>query len=257
MAKTITLSLNEMRALLFRYFEVTFSHTHDFYDAARLVLWLEARGLAGIEALLSMPPSPKGMASPVPLTSRDRSNWRQFDLRDTNTICAGLAIADLCVSDVKISGVAGIYFRNNDFAPMPVPLIANCAVHGVWACAAYRMPEDGFTHIALMKPGTANPDIFTVAGQFAPMDLSDGDAIVMCAETEEKFADLTNEIFGFGQASRKDWRRRKTAEDFACAYQEAVSQGVTIAVSDYQRLCLRADDLLVEASEASRRGAGD
>lgn len=255
MTETITLSLNELRALLFRYFEAALTQKHDFYDAAKVVLWLEARGLGGIEMLLSTQSCSRRSGELASTTTDEPPARTIFDLKNANAICGGLAVADLTVALAKTAGVACAEIQNIK-APQILPaLVADCGRQGVAAVAVSCARQSKNYACALLAPGAAEPDSLTL-DDIDFISLREGAGLLICARSAEHLYEFTGAAFE-ACTQKQLLHLDKSASDLTAAYGASLRNGVTVRVCDYQKLCCVADTILVEASEASRRGAGD
>ena len=70
MTSSITLSHNELKALLSRTFEALYGHKRDYSDMADCVLWLECHGHDGVDQLVQALPNlqTKNLHNPTPVS---------------------------------------------------------------------------------------------------------------------------------------------------------------------------------------------
>ena len=256
MAKFVTLSVNELRSLLFRYFEVVLSNDHDFYDAATLVLWLEAHGLDGVNTLLD---AHSCETRNVELKSRTVGTSyarEEFDFENTNSICAGLMVADFSIASAMSSNdISYAQIHNCDALQILVALLARCAAQGLNAYAVWNETVGEECYFASIEARHATPEIYTT-DNIAKYELAPGRGFLVCASdgnTLREFANQEHEIALFVDKLQK----LVSASQLTSAYEQSIQRGITFATSAHEKLSVVADKILVEASEMSRRGAGD
>lgn len=253
MTQTITLSPNELRALLFRYFEATFAHGHDFYDAAKIVFWLEMHKLGGISMLMNASSCESRhveLAEPVVYAP---DTQHVFDFAGVNSVCGALIVADYAVAMTKRRDFSCAEIHNCDALASLLPLLVECAERTV---SAYAFWNDGSQiYFAICKPMQSKPDLYSMNNSRND-GLLPGSGFLVCASNEEMITNFANDVHGINIHGTEFTKVNSTAQ-LAAEYNESIRNGVTIPLSDYQKLCMVADKILVEASEASRLGAGD
>ena len=260
MTSPIVLSHNELQALLNRYCEAAFAHHRDFYDAAKLVCWMEARGLGGIDLLLN---AKSLKAGNVAIRRVDAGNplVSQYvcDLSESSGLCGLLSVVDLVIGEAKSDGhsqrVTRVDIENCDCLPLMLPMIASCHASDVFCEAVWIGLHEDSVMIASPSDMTPEPNVF--AGQAPSQNpLKKGDAVLVGAPTRDLVVNYLDREPWLVSA-RKNLQPTFTGLDLSIRFRDCIDNGIPIDSGDYKRLCAFADRILVEASEASRKGAGE
>ncbi len=245
MADTLTISLNELRALLRKVFEGIYGHTRDWNALTDLVLWLEFYDLNGLEKLFSAEPH-LGQAHPRKYTSSkgeakiDADNGSLLELSDM--------IGDFLIADARRTGQAIIHIENTQHQAVIAACVARCAKAGFAAVAWWRGKKDRGS-IAFQSPEESAPNLFKIT---LPEGFEGYDYVtVILNSSMDEIKHAYPSWFSFLEAEQFP------ANEIARRYEEHLDKGFRITRSDYDRLCILADRVLVEASEASRKGAGE
>ena len=252
MSEHVCLSINELHALLNRYFEAAFGHSLDFYDAARSILWLETHGASGIDLLLNAPSARRRGA---PVISVKAENEFHIDALNANGVAAALAASDLARAKAVQNGYAGVHLRNHDCQRALIACVAKMSEAKVTAFALWKSSEDPRTHFVLASPENTAPAYYAGLSDRAT-NLEDGEGVLWCIDNPEEAEELLRKALGM---PIRDCGLEKLTSANECQlnYDGAVDCGVEVSISNYKALCEFADKILVESSEASRRGAGD
>jgi Protein of unknown function (DUF3726). len=233
MSTHIKLSQNELLALLTRTFEALFGHERDYYDMAKTVLWLECHGHHGVEQMISALPVLEHDNLAKPALSELSSNHIVIDGSGRSLICLSQTICDLVMAGAAENRRSRADIINvSDSKPLL----------GVLNCAATQ----GFSAIAICREQLA---IITADVAYPTVYKNNGiDSLsLICAQTDEKLSDYFSQTPDVlvDVSTQKD------------AFVSSLEHGLNIKRVDYNALTMIANRVLVEATEASRQGAGE
>lgn len=247
MSKDITLSINEFRALFRKAFEGLYAHEHDFNDLANLVIWLECRGLGGISKFLE---AETGMLSGLkPAMKKNIDNSFAIDGRGLSLLAFNDLVGDLAIAGAKTNQIGIAHIENAKHQDVIVASVARCARYDLAAAAWWPDSEAGIANIATQsKEGTA-PMLTRIN-----LPNSSGEQLdhitIICSSNMAAIEERYKEWF----AKRGD--HKIEASELTDSFSRHLDGGIKMQVDDYKQLCRCADRVLVEATEASRRGAG-
>ena len=246
MSNDLRISLNEFRALLRKAFEGIYGHSRDWNALADLILWLEYRGLKGLESLFAAAPSLK---AEYKLTLELSS---QLDL-SVNAKGASLLslcpeIGDLLIANAQTTGVCAMQINNVTDAELIAATVNRCGQSGM-AAAAWWPGQDGSGAIAFQSKNEAEPNLYRI-------DLPSG-----FEEYSDVFIVVDQSLENI-QGNHPDWFSyledgQTPSNEINNIYLSHLDNGYEISGNDYSRLCKLADRILVEATEQSRQGAGE
>jgi len=230
--KQLNLSVNELWALLRRTFEALYGHERDYYDMARTVLWLECHGHDGVGQLIGALPHLENTKLGEPNISETSSGHYVIDGKGHSLLCIGRSICDLAMA----------YASENETSRIDIINVTDSkSLIGILTYAA----SQGFSAIAMCKDNLA-----VIAGDDRCPTLykNNEDMLsLICSRMEETLSEYMGK--GLDIYVRADTQK----DSYACS----LEQGVQIKRSHYEALTIIANRVLVEASEASRRGAGE
>ena len=230
----INLSRNELKALLIRTFEALYGHTRDYHDMAHTVLWLEGCGHDGVASLVEALPylEQEGLAKPSLIKKQD--GHFIMDCEGHSLFCLASSICDLTtalLSETQAAACVGVINTQNSQALMGVLRVA--ARQGFAAMTMY----EGYA--ARIEAGADYPIIY--------QNQNISGLSFMCARRATTLDEYT-----------KNFGRIIVDENIQTqAYTASLNDGINIARSDYDALKTVANRVLVEATEASRKGAGE
>jgi len=200
MAGSITLSHNELKALLSRTFEALYGHKRDYSDMADCVLWLECHGHDGVYQLVQALPNLQTKNLPNPTHSK------------------------LAVNQHVVDGKGHSLF---------------CLVQSICELALFYAQENNYGVIATINKGDKCPTIIAI-DKTGPKGL-------ICAQLQSELPELKG----------KEGSVLMTPATQKEAYHASLQHGLTLKRTHYETLNKVANEILVEATEASRRGAGE
>ena len=234
MVAEFNLSLNELRALLARTFEALYGHNRDFSAMADLTLWLECCGHGSIEVLTqSLPGLEKDGLGPPSIIKKSEKHYL-IDCGGKNLISSIHSIGDLAMAVAEDHGDARLDIENVENGQFLLGVLKYASSQGFWALANYHQK------ISLIEAYAAYPMIYSSS--------SDHGLSLICAKSKQ----------GFDQYNVPE--ERQVFKDVAAqkgAHTNKLNVGLTIKNSHYDALSLIADRVLVEASDMSRKGAGE
>lgn len=229
-----------MSSLLKRTFEALYSRSLDFDNVAKQVLWLERRGLDGTSALVAAVPTLNTSDSPV--LSFAGSNHCQIEVFGASLFELSGAIMDIAIAEALTTGSVDIRVMNCRDAIAILPGIARCGTRGLYAVARWQEEATGPMQVASVEPLISEPAFQVLEGNAAER-LPAGCVRLVCGDQPVALP---------GTVVQRSIR----PSDFAERLKTCVQQGITMSDANYDALCEIADRVLVEDSEASRRGAG-
>jgi len=233
MAQQLNLSINELWSLLTRTFEALYGHKRDYYDMARMALWLECHGHDGVRQLIGALPTLEETDLAEPSFTQQSPTHIVIDGGGHSLFCIGRSIADLAMAYASTHESAHLEITNvADRQPLigVLSYIASQHFSGVIQCKDMQ---------AVISSSEEQPIIYEGC-EFDMMSL-------ICSRTETS---LTEEL-NVGAKILKD------KESQIEIYSLRLNRGINIQRSHYDRLTNIANRVLVEATEASRRGAGE
>ena len=233
MANEINLSRNELWALLIKVFEALFGHRRDYYDMARTVLWLECHGHKGVRQLVeSLSVLADDNLSEPSLNEITKSHL-VMDGGGRSLLDLGPSLSDLAIACAAENGKARVDVVNVESAEAllgALPFIARQGFNG--------LARDAST-VSVITPKIDCPNIFEDAG--------------------EKQMSLICSREGVGLSDYFD-NERPLLTSLAMqveVFSASLETGINILTSDFDALKAVASRILVEATEMSRRGAGE
>ncbi len=233
MTAYINLSHNELWALLARTFEALYAHDRDYYDMARTVLWLECHGHCGVEQLVdALPILEKENLSDPKLTELP-SGRILIDGSGHSLLCIGRSVVDLAMAYAEEYGTSHLEITNVTDSKTLIGSLT-------------YIVSQGFSAVALCKERHA---MMTVGAKYPTLYDNDGNDIVrlLCSKTAEALKDDLKDRTAFSDS----------VDDQEASYNAGLEHGLNVKRSHYDTLNIVANRILVEATEASRRGAGE
>lgn len=229
----ITLSRNELKALLTRTFEALYGHDRDYHDMAHTALWLELCGHGCVSAVVESLSITEPNNTPAPSVKPQQPNHLIMDGSGHNLFCLSRSICDLTMALAAQHGTARLDIVNTDNNHVLMGVLTCAARQGFAAMAIYQ------GRIARIAPEAQYPIIY---GSQETERLS-----FICARRCEDLEPFAIDIGEIVMDAAAQDRANK-----AC-----LESGIVIGHADYEVLTQTANRVLVEATEASRKGAGE
>ena len=244
MSETVTLSLNELRALLRKSFEGIFAHNHDWNALTDLVLWLEFQDLGGLDTFFEAEPSLRE-ASPRVIQN---DNEIVVDGNGASLLAFNTRACDLLLADVNLNGRGVLHVRNTKNSEVITASVSRCAKQG-YAVVAWWLDREGYAFMALQNANEAAPSLYKVK---VPKTFSSyPDITILVGREVTDIENLYPEWINFRD------KAQLSHNQIVDRYEEYLNNGIRLTQADYKRLCHFADRVLVEATEKSRQGAGE
>ncbi len=245
----LNLSLNELRALLRRSYEALYHHGYDFGVMARSCLWLETHGLDGIGLILRSLPDLEEPCRDIDLSETSPGHF-VLDGQGRCLIPFVNAGADLAIAAAQDNAfgqidILNIYGRLNIFAALKKSARLNLYAAAIW----YDAGEER-THILWLQSGNDLPNYY-ILNEIHQGPWGGSGLRFICSNTSDVVKKNVRTVLS------EDVKPYKTSSDFTAAYQHALEHGIAISHKAYAALNKVADRLLVPATDASRRGAGE
>lgn len=245
MPDTLTISLNEFRALLRKAFEGIFGHDRDWNALTDLVIWLECHGENGLKVFLSRAGNLAQMGN-AKLES-ETQGYIEINADRQSLLLLHNSICDVAVAEARSSGMATLQIRQAEDPSIIVATVAEAAEYG-FSSAAWWPGGDGWACIATQSHADEAPCLRRIN---LPPDfeaLNDITFVVggSMSRIEDKYPDWF--LFQKGQEQAPNEIRQ--------LFLSHLDNGCVISRVEYEHLNRLADAVLVEATEASRQGAG-
>lgn len=247
MSDTLTISLNEFRALLRKAFEGLFGHERDWNALADLVLWLECHGRDGLAIFLSRASALSQM--PTAKLERSRPGHIEVSAHSQSMLLLHHSVCDLATAEVKskTTRVVNIQIKQAVDPSIIVASVAHSAEYGL-AAAAWWPGEEGWAHTATQDGNDSAPYLRRITLPTSHKAMRDITFIV--AESASDIERDYSDWFLFQQGNRQ------LPQETQQLFLNQLDGGCMMSVSDYERLTQLANAVLVEATDASRQGAG-
>jgi len=226
MSAQLRLSLNELSALLKAVFQGCFGHRQDWAAITDTVMWLETRGFGGLDMVMEAMDKDLQL-SPCKVDINDiEDGVCEIDLNNGSLLCVLHMCADVAVDMASKSGKATLVIKN--------------ARHGR-AIMASLMPASkfGYAAIAYWQDGHAQCSPNAVSPSF---HAGDYEKVELHIETMQ---------------SQNPPSADASSNAIIARYDHALANGILVKRDVYDTLNQIADRILVEATDASRQGAGE
>ena len=179
MTSSITLSHNELKALLSRTFEALYGHKRDYSDMADCVLWLECHGHDGVDQLVQALPDLQTKNLPNPTQSEVSANHHVVDGKGHSLFCLVQSICELALFYAQENNYSRIDVTNVSDTRSLLGVLSYAASQGFAARAVY----DGA--IATINKGDKCPTIIAI-DKTGPQGL-------ICAQLQSELPELKDE----------------------------------------------------------------
>lgn len=242
----LTISLNEFRALLRKAFEGVYRHDKDWNALADLVLWLEYRGLNGLQVFIDAEASLD--VADRPILERQPNGEVIVKGRGMSLLGCSLEIGDLLIAEAVQSGSCVMQVKDMLDPEFLAATVSRCADNGL-AGAAWWPGENNWGMIAFQEEIDTQPNLYRVK---LPLGYENYSDITLIADKSlENIQNKYPSWFSFLKLGQRP------ASEIDNLYLRHLDNGYQISEGNYKRLCHIADRVLVEATEQSRRGAGE
>jgi hypothetical protein len=252
--KFIRISINEFKSLLNRACESHYGHQYDYEDLAYIIHWLELHNFEGVTNFLKIINSAPQKSD----LSTDLAENQEQRLKFNNNGHSILHVASI-ITDMTLAKCHQEQFCHTSIKDVlhPVtilPSLIKFSQNGWHASAWWTEPEKDLAQVASISPDQKYPEYKEIKiKELSPNDKSDLNLI--CSRNE------INSLESYTTIHKNNNSHKTTlkisANDFKESYTDKIINGLNIDTKNYQKLSLIADQILVEASEQSRLGAGE
>ena len=248
---SLTLSRNELLALLRRVFEALYGKSCDYEAMAEQIVWLECHGLGGLDLLRTC------------LTRLDQEERKadglligafaaggtsiELDAGGASLLCFGDLLADLLISRCAEQESRRIEIADLREGQAILPQLSRMERAGCLAAARITNLDDGTRWYAHVSGSAHLP---ALSGWETARDPVEKIALSLVCSTNE---DSLRQAMA---ALDPRWPEPTISPgELAKSYSDSIDMG--LAVGDLAAFNAIADRVLVEATEDSRRGAGE
>ena len=233
MARHINLSRNELWALLTKVFEALYGHRRDYYDMARTALWLECHGHDGVKQVVRALPALEQSSLPKPELTEISNTHYVLDGQERSLFCLGRTAVDLAMAGAADHNILQLEISNATEPNALIGLMSYGAGQGFAVLISY-----GDT-AALIAPDTDCPTLFECKTSSSTQ--------IVCTRNEDLLKSYVPKALAVSISA-------KSQTD---TFSAVLENGLKIDRAHYDTLNKVANRVLVEATEASRRGAGE
>lgn len=244
--------MNELTSLLKRSFEGLGYQQGEYEDAATATVWLEARGMNGIEMITThWSRFETGSQNQIKLTDPVHAQ-AALDANDRSVAFCGRVATDLAIAAAGDSAIGRIDIQQCHDCEAILPSLEHCANQGLHAIAYWA--DDNGLHIGVAIPEQPGCDYCCVP-KSAESRVTSQHLSISCSGDGEKIRAIVSELTGGDTEYEKGIKVRST--DMQKAYEATIANGMTVDIGAVKTLTAAADQVLVEATEQSRLGAGE
>jgi hypothetical protein len=252
--KFIRISINEFKALLNRACESYYGHKYDFEDTAAIIQWLEIHDLLGIINFLGITDVNPKKLNLTPILLKDKKKCFVFDNQKHSLIHTGSIITDMTLAKCHQDNFCHSII-NNTLQPIVIlPNLIKCSQYGYYAKAWWAEPEKNLLYLASINPNEMYPNFSTIKINNSILN-NKSELDLICSKHS------INSIESYLKIPPVSQKGKVTQEILACEFKqrfnEKITSGLDIEATQYTKLLHIADQILVEASEQSRLGAGE
>jgi hypothetical protein len=252
--KFIRISINEFKALLNRLCESYYGHKYDFEDTAAIIQWLELHDLMGIIKFLDITNVNPKKINIMPILLEDLKTRFVFHNHDHSLIHTMSIITDMALAKCHQDNSCHASIINILHPIAILPSLIKCSRHGYHSKAWWTDSENNLLHLASINPNEAYPNYSTIKINNSILN-NKPELDLICSK------DRINSIESYiniQPLSQKEKVVQETlADEFKKRLNDKILNGLYIETDHYERLSQIADQILVEASEQSRLGAGE
>jgi hypothetical protein len=243
--------MNELTSLLRRAFEALGYCQGDYEDAARAIIWLESRGMQGLELAMRdwQRLSKAGRALDVTAAGND---VLVVDAHDSSILTCGRSVVDLAAATLEQKARCRMEIRQCYSRTAIVPSLESCARRGAGAVAYWR--DGNYQHVAKIDAQCTHPEYRSM--QIKPENTASPTMLNLACDKEPQEIDaILTELAEGAAPATPDCH--VSPPELDTRYQAAIRQGLAVNRDLADRLAAIAEAVLVTATEQSRRGAGE
>lgn len=245
-------SFNELQGIGRKAFSAIGFAEGDAIDAAEMVAWLEAHGLGGVEALK------KGLRfiltedqSVAPTLVYQDADFSVLDAHDHSVMGNASLAVELGYARARARGLSITKIRRCHNRILIIGYLSRLARRGMNVTAFWRNAHDPLTELVVgFKAGHPVPEICLYSLDDAPDDTEKNDGITLIMANHVDLLPSLRSEYALTDLMRQ------TEDDLERLRNQALIDGMEVDDELWRTLKSLADHLLVEATDASRGGAG-
>lgn len=245
-------SFNELQGIGRKAFAAIGFAEGDAIDASEMVAWLEAHGLGGAEALK------KGLRyivtedqSTSPTLVYQDADFSVLDAHNHSILGNASLAVELGYARARSRGLSITKIRRCHNRILIIGYLSRLARRGMNVTAFWRNAHDPLTEVVVgFKAGHPVPEICFYSLDDAPDDTERNDGITLIMANH---VDLLPSLRSDYALTNMMWQ---TEEDLERLKNRALVEGMEVDDELWRSLKSLAEQLLVEATDASRGGAG-
>ena len=233
-----------MIALLKRTFEQLSRQQDDYSYVAEAIVWLEMRGLPGLESVIDCLPELHACELRRAEPTANETLIKEYDAGNNSLLTTANSVVDAAIAGATNAATfhATVHNCTQQFAI--VPELCRYSREGHAALAWWR-DEAADVHVVMSTASTPNPDYWQLPGETAKQ-LDQRTLMLECSTDAELL-----------RANIPEARATISSGDFAERHEFCLLNGIEIDAQHYRLCCEVADKILVESTDASRDGAGE
>ncbi|MGI9289388.1 MAG: Ldh family oxidoreductase [Pseudomonadales bacterium] len=246
-------SKNELTAALKKAFEGIGFGVGDYEDAAAMVTWLETHGLQGLVQLHNALPHLMERPHPQIGVIQDDENLSILDARGGSTLICGSQAVDLAYAKAHNVGFGAVQLINCHNRKMIIERLVNTARRGM-ACVAYWHAHDSSAEYSVVsiEAHAEHPTYLEYAAAGSEVE-TEQSMIILCGSRLAVLQEYVADVLPASSGNLVS----VTPEGMKSSRQCALEHGIDMDVTLSNLLGTLIKNVLVEATETSRAGAGE
>ena len=252
--KFIRISINEFKALLNRVCESYYGHKYDFEDSAAIIQWLEIHDLNGIINFLRVIDATPKKIKLMPIIIERHKKRFVFDNQGHSLFHTGSIITDMTLAQCHQDGICHSKINNTIQPIVILHGLIKCSQFGYYAKAWWLETEKNLLHFASINPSEMYPNYSIVKINNSILN-NKSELDLICSKDSNNSIESCLNIQPLLQ--KENVTQSILPNEFKERFNEKIINGLYIEVTQYKRLSRMADQILVEATEQSRLGAGE
>ncbi|NND00441.1 MAG: DUF3726 domain-containing protein [Gammaproteobacteria bacterium] len=248
-------SKTELLSLFKLAFEARGFDVGGYESAAELAVWAEMHGLRSFESIAAgMPHYSAQQRHPIELPM-DNKHQLEIKLKGRSMLFCADLVSDLVYASALSLGYCAATVADCSEPELIIRKLAENRARGISGAACWQ--DGDLLRLAQTTPASCIPEILDFASQSEDQHANRipevNSLFLLYAAGEDVFQKLLVEYFPFlcGKEIAK-----KTSAELQENYCAALDRGIEISECFWQALVTLGNEVLVESSEQSRRGAG-
>lgn len=251
--KFIRISINEFKALLNRACESHYGHQYDYDDLAYIIHWLELHNFEGLTNFLKMINSAPQKTDLSTDLVEDQEQRLIFNNNGHSILHVASIITDMTLAKCHQERLCHTSIKDVMYPITILPALIKFSQNGWYTIAWWTEPEKNLAQIASISPDQKYPDYKEIKTKKLSFN-NKPNLDLICSINE---INLPESFTKTHENNNNKNTLKISANDFEERYTDKIINGLNIDTKNYQKLSQIADQILVEASEKSRLGAGE